>query len=229
MRNRIGSILLGLIFVLVGIGFLGNIFAWWSFDLFFDGWWTLFIIIPCLAALISQGPNFGNLFGLIVGCLLLLSRQGLFDMHFVSRLIVPALFILIGCAILFRGRRNAAAQSAAAQLRAEHSGRLPEYCAVFSGQTIRPVGERFDGCEGTAVFGGLDLHLENAIIDHDIAMNLTAVFGGIDIFLPASVKVVYSSVPIFGGVSNRRPPAVDEGAPTVYINAVAVFGGVDIK
>lgn len=231
MRNRVGTIFLGLAFMLIGLGFMGDVFSWWSFELFFDGWWTLFIILPCISSIISRGPQFGNLFGLTIGGILLLGAQDVVPSHLIGELILPLIFILIGLAVLFRGRMNDTARkiAAEAQKTAGSHGAQPSYCAVFSGQKVSPIGERFEGCEVTAVFGGVDLHLENSIIDHDIVINATAIFGGVDIFLPASVKVVFSSTPIFGGVSNKRPYCGDDSAPTVCINAVTIFGGMDIK
>ncbi len=54
-----------------------------------------------------------------------------------------------------------------------------------------------------AVFGGVDLNLKDARIYHDVVINVTSVFGGGEILVPPNVKVKVSSLPIFGGVSNR--------------------------
>ena len=38
MGKRISRTVLGLCIAAVGIGYLGNQFSWWHFDLFFEGW-----------------------------------------------------------------------------------------------------------------------------------------------------------------------------------------------
>ena len=42
------SIIIGIIIIFVAIIFLGNNFDIWNINVFFDGWWTLFIIIPAI-------------------------------------------------------------------------------------------------------------------------------------------------------------------------------------
>jgi hypothetical protein len=71
MRNRISNVLWGLFFIIIGVGFAGNLFFDWDFHLFFDGWWTLFIIIPCLISMIQNGFGTASTIGFIIGVLLL--------------------------------------------------------------------------------------------------------------------------------------------------------------
>ena len=47
--------------------------------------------------------------------------------------------------------------------------------------------------------------------------------------VPANVKVKISSVPIFGGASNKAQPPIVPDGPTVYVDCVSIFGGVDVK
>ena len=74
MKNKLSNAVWGICFIVAGLGLCGDILGLWNFNLFFPGWWTLFIIIPCLVALIQQGPSTGNCIGLAIGVLLLLSR-----------------------------------------------------------------------------------------------------------------------------------------------------------
>ena len=58
-NNTIRTILLGVIFILVGLGIgaqkLGYPFQFSS--LFFDGWWTLFLIVPGVIGLFKKDSN----------------------------------------------------------------------------------------------------------------------------------------------------------------------------
>jgi len=85
MRKRIGSVLWGVAFIIAGLGFAGNAFGIWDFDIFFDGWWTLFIIIPAIISMVENGPNTGNSIWLIVGGVLLLSAQDIIDGRIVGK------------------------------------------------------------------------------------------------------------------------------------------------
>jgi len=82
--------------------------------------------------------------------------------------------------------------------------------------------------DAEAYFGGLTVDLRNAVITQNISIDAIAVFGGVDILLPANVTVKLSDNSMFGGCSKHRNNAAAD-APTVYVNAVAMFGGVEVK
>lgn len=50
------------VLVLLGIIFALKIFNVVDVDIFLDGWWTLFIIIPAFAGLLLEREKIGNLF-----------------------------------------------------------------------------------------------------------------------------------------------------------------------
>jgi hypothetical protein len=62
-------------------------------------------------------------------------------------------------------------------------------------------------------------------------VNATVAFGGVDILVPKGWRISVRSTPIFGGLDDKtdhsEPPAPD--APTLHVDALTVFGGVDIK
>lgn len=229
MKNKASSVLWGVIFIIAGLGFVGNAFDIWNFTLFFDGWWTLFIIIPTAMSILQNGPRPVSICGFIIGVLLLLSSQGWFDGSLVEKLIVPIIFIMIGISMI---RKSIGFHSQA--FIGDNVGQgnyRRDYSGIFSGQdVIFNENEVFDGCTMNAIFGGVTLDLRDCIINQDIAIDCSAIFGGIDIYLPGDVNVKVSSTPIFGGVGNklRNKPYVQE-APTIYLNALCMFGGVDIK
>ena len=88
-------------------------------------------------------------------------------------------------------------------------------------------GEIFESAELTAIFGGIECDLRRAVIEQDCAINVCAVFGGIDILVPDNVNVKLSATSIFGGSSNKK--ASQKDAPTLYINGLCMFGGVEVK
>ncbi|GAA4655053.1 DUF5668 domain-containing protein [Anaerocolumna aminovalerica] len=227
MRNKISNALWGVFFILIGIIIAGNAFHLWKFNIFFDGWWTLFIIVPSLISIFQNGFRTSSLIVLTIGILLLLSIQDFFSFEVFGKLIVPVIFVFIGLSMIFKNFFHIGENSRSSN--PTYQGGSSEYTAVFSGSRHQIVGEKFLGTTINAIFGGVELDLRNAIIDEDIVINATAIFGGIDIFVPSNVKVKVSNVPIFGGVDNKAPTIVDMNAPTIFINSTCMFGGMDIK
>ncbi|BCN29701.1 hypothetical protein bsdtb5_09960 [Anaeromicropila herbilytica] len=76
-----------------------NIF---EIHLMFRGYWTLFIIIPCLIGLIENKDKMRYIVGLGIGIMLLLSSQHLVSIRFMSRLIGPFILVVIGISLLGR-------------------------------------------------------------------------------------------------------------------------------
>ncbi len=226
MRLKMSNFIWGIIFILVGVGFAGNAFNFWDFDLFFDGWWTLFIIVPCAVSLVKNGFRVSNLAGLLIGILLLLSSRGFIETQVLGKLIVPFIFVLIGINLVFKNLFKA---EHGIKAHIEYQGGSSEHSAVFAGATYRFDGEKFMGTTINAIFGGVEMDLRNAIIDEDIVINATAVFGGIDMWVPSNVRVKVSNVPIFGGVDNKASHTNDPNSPTIYVNSTCMFGGIDIK
>lgn len=219
--------IIGIIFVAAGIIFGGNVLEVWDVDLFFDGWWTLFIIVPAVISMISSGIHSSNLLTFVVGVLLLLAAQGLFEFRLLWKLLIPAIFIWIGLTIIGKGFSKPRATPV--PVKTVTNGSCKSFTAIFSGQEHRFDNTEFTGATITCVFGGLDLDLRNAIIRNDVSISSTNIFGGTDILLPPYVKCVVDDVPVFGGTDMKFSSSPDENAPTVYIRSVSVFGGMDVK
>lgn len=218
----------GLVLVVLGLIFGLNALGLTDIDVFFDGWWTLFIIIPCGMGLLREREKTGNLIGLIVGIALLLACQGILDFSLIGKLFFPAVLVIAGLAIVLNGvLGDKAARRFIEDHRHETGGR--EYCSTFSGQKLNFGGERFDGVKLTAVFGSIDLDLTGAIFDHDVLIDATAIFGGIDIIVPQDMRVRICSNSIFGGVEEERMHATQEDLITVYVNGNCMFGGISVK
>ena len=108
------------------------------------------------------------------------------------------------------------------------SQKKPEYNAIFSSTQVKYPNEIFMGTCINSVFGSVVLDLRDAIITEDVVINATVVFAGADIYVPGNVNIKVSSVPIFGGVSNKVGGGTPSG-PTIFVNATCMFGGLDIK
>lgn len=226
--KRISDIMWGLILIIIGVILGGNALDIFNINLFFDGWWTLFIIVPTFIGLVTERDKTGNIIGLIIGLLLLLSCRGLFDFKLIWKLIFPLIFVIIGLSLIFKNNINKEVSEKIKKLN-ENLSSNDGYTATFSGQNLNFDGEEFKGSNLNAIFGGIKLDLRKAIINEDIVINASSIFGGIDIYIPDNCKVKIKSNSIFGGVSNNKKCNVDDNSYTIYINASCMFGGVEIK
>lgn len=215
--------------VLIGIGVvLGlNALDITNINLFFDGWWTLFIIIPCFIDLFRDKDKTSNIVGLVIGIFLLLSCQGLIDFSSLWKMVVPIVLILIGLSFIFKNTFSESAKKIK-EINRNNSESDKEILAVFSSQKVNVSDEKFDGASISCVFGGVSLDLRGAKISSDIVINATSVFGGIDILVSDNVNVKVNSTSIFGGVDNKIENNSDN-KKTIYVNATCLFGGVDVK
>lgn len=224
--KKANKIIWGIVLVAAGVLLALNALNVTDFDILFDGWWTLFIIIPCTIGLFTERDKVGHLIGIAVGVFLLLCCLDILEFSMFWKLILPVAVLAIGLKLLFSGIFGTRSGKIANELRKKgHTSK--NGCAAFSGCEINYNGQIFDGAELTAVFGGIDCDLREAVITEDCTINVTVVFGGIDILVPPNVNVTVSSTCMFGGISNEIGTSPD--APTVYITGLCVFGGVDIK
>jgi len=202
-----------------------NVMGITNIEIFFDGWWTLFIIVPCFIGLFKEQEKLGNLIGLTIGVILLAAAQGVVSGELLVKLIVPIVLVSIGLSIIFKGVITA---SITDKIKSVNKNDLESYCATFSEQKVDMAGVDFKGANLDAIFGSVTLDLNGANISQDRVIHATAIFGGVQIKVPQNVNVKVKSNSIFGGVSNKTNYR-NENAPTLYINGSGIFGGVDIK
>ena len=224
--NKLNHILWGIVLIVAGAIFALNALNLTDIELFFDGWWTLFILVPCAVGLFTEREKTGNLIGLAAGVFLLLCCQDVLSFSMFWELFIPAIIIIIGLKLIF----TALFSGKAAEIRAKQKkeGKKPKTAfAAFSGNDIHFGGEPFDGAELAAIFGGVECDLRGAVITEDCVITVTVLFGGIDILVPEGINVKSNVFPLFGGAENKT--TVHKDAPTVYINGICMFGGVEIR
>ena len=224
--KKTSNLIWGIVLIIAGGVFALNALGVTNIDLFFDGWWTLFIIVPCAVGLFTEREKTGNLIGIAVGICLLLGCQDVVSFSMLWKLAVPAIIVIIGLKMVFSGITGNKANEIITRIK-QNGGQTKTGNAAFSGCDINYDGEIFEGAELNAVFGGIKCDLRKAVINKDSAITVCAVFGGIDILVPDNVNVKVNSTSIFGGVSNKTSACKD--APTIYVSGTCMFGGVDIK
>ena len=215
--------------VLIGIGLvIGlNSLGVTDIDIFFDGWWTLFIIVPCFIGLLDfeKGDKVGDIIGLLIGVALLLVSRDILEFDFIAKLILPTILVIVGLSMIFN---NTLKTKISEKVREGKKNGLEAIVATFAGQKVDKTNEKFEGASLDAIFGSIVLDLRKAKLSKETTIEASAIFGGIEIIVPNDVNVKVKSTPIFGGVSNRITNS-EENKETIYIEAFSMFGGVDIK
>ena len=101
MKN-FGNILWGIVLIIIGLIVGGNALGITNIDIFFDGWWTLFIIIPCFIGLFKEREKTGNIIGILIGIALLLCCQDILNFDMIWKLAFPLILIIIGISFIFK-------------------------------------------------------------------------------------------------------------------------------
>lgn len=225
--KKFSNILWGLLFIVLGVMIGLNSFGITNFNFFFDGWWTLFIIIPCFIEFFRSKVKVLNVIGIATGVALLLFCQGIFSLEMLWKLALPTILVLIGVALVFKDAIFAP-KSTATKKRSNKKGQEDKYSTSFSSKSIKYDGQVFYGNDLSATFGSITCDLRNAIINEDIIINANVTFGSIDILLPRGVNVDIKSSGI-GGTYNNTNRDIIAGAPTVFVSSMCLLGNVEIK
>lgn len=226
--KKFGNILWGILLIIIGLIIGGNSLGITNINIFFDGWWTVFIIVPSFIGLLKDEDKTGSLIGLLIGIALLLGCQNILNFDLIWKLAFPAILVIIGLSIIFKDTLGSKVNEEIKKLN-QNRNNVNKCCATFSGQNIKIENEKFTGADLTAVFGGVKYDLRNAIIESDVVINASSTFGGIEIYVPANVIVKTKSTAIFGGVENKANTQTNENSHTIYVNGTALFGGVEVK
>ena len=225
--KKASNLLWGLILVAVGVILAMNALGFASIDIFFDGWWTLFIIVPCAIGLFTDYDKTGHLIGICIGVFLLLCCQDILNFRMFWKLLFPAIIVIVGVKLILGSMLGNRGEQVFKQI--QENGSVKSGAATVSGATVDYTGEVFEGARLDAVFGGIKCDLRGAIINGDCVINASTVFGGIDIYVPEGLNVKVSSNSVFGGVSGRERGNDPANQHTLYLNATCLFGGVELK
>jgi predicted membrane protein len=244
--------------VLIALGVLFTLDSFGVIDAGSIGdYWPLFLIVPGVASLAWPRKNADRLWGVIliaVGTLFLLRNLDIVWISF--RHVWPAVLVAVGVYLVWRaidsrreppeggdgGIGQRAHDGAIAGLEASRglrepvapsmADRLNEF-AMFGGgdRTIRS--QAFRGGTVTAIMGGFDIDMRDAVMAADSAsIEVFVVMGGIDLKVPESWTVVIDVTPFMGGASYRKrgqqPPAAGP-QKVLTVTGFVFMGGVDVK
>lgn len=226
----LSRILWGIVLVLLGIIWGLNATGVTNIDIFFDGWWTLFIIVPSAISLVNPKNNgkVSSAICLVIGIFLLLGSLDVFDFDILWEILLPVIVVIIGLSLIFG---NKAKTTIKEKIDNTDFSNVEVITATFGEQNINKAGEKFEKANLDAVFGSIKLDLRDADLKNETFIKASAIFAGITILVPKDVEVKIKSTPIFGGVTSE---GLDEktnknAKKTIYVDGFALFGGIEIK
>ena len=249
----------GGLFLTIGILLAGNIGGYWNVDLpfllFYKGFWTLFIILPCVVSIIQNGFEVATTTAIVVSCLITSAKLGYLDFAMAKRLLLPLLLIIIGLSFFigyffpdqdgYEIEENTDQESTTLPSsnsldqndlelpvsQKQKVSSLREFASAFSSKTINYDNRIFRGCKLSTTFGELRLNISNAhLADPTLHIECSSMFGTVDIHVPEDVNVIVKGKAMFGGIHNyRKGISSIVGVPTIYINVICIVGGVDIR
>ena len=226
--DKFKNILWGIVILVIGIIWGLNALGITNITIFFEGWWTFLIIIPSLISLITKESKIWSGIFLVIGIVLFLCTRGIISFTLISKLIIPFILIVIGLSLIFKNTIDKRLKERIEAIKKDNE-KIEEYCVTFGTENISYQNQEFKGAKVDSIFGSILFDLKNATITKDQIINVNAIFGGVDIIVPKNVNIKVKSTPIFGGTSNKVKTVFNENLPTIYINSVTMFGGVDIK
>jgi predicted membrane protein len=214
--NRISRIILGICFLIFIILVSLNMIGVLSFNRFFSGWWTLFIIVPSISYIVTSKNKYLSILTFTVGILLLMASLNIIDFLIIWHLFVPISIALITLVFISKFLFSS-----------EKNKKSEEYSSVF-GREKKQITKKINGAIINTIFGSLYLDLTKSNIDHDIAFDVTSLFGSTVIELPTNVNVIVKSNNLFGTTKNLKKND-KKNEDTIFISSKSIFGGVIIK
>ncbi len=221
-----GKIIVGIILIVLGLGFLMDNFYIIDFGDYLSTYWpSALIIIGIINLFDKKSSKMSNIILILIGGIFQLNRLGLLKYDFWD-VFWPILLIIIGLSFIF-SRRPSVKIYPSNKVNSENT--INSF-AMFSGLKELNQSSSFEGGNVTAIFGGADIDLRGAELSNGEAyLELTTLFGGIDVFVPPNWRVEMSGVPIFGGWSNKTMINTDANAPVLKIKCFVAFGGIEVK
>lgn len=213
---------LGVLFLLNNLNIV-HIYDWWRL-------WPVILIVIGLQKLVdSSRPNdrAGGIVMLTVGGVFLANNLG-----WLTRDVWewwPLLLIAAGLAMLVNRSGHGFPSGMKVGVRQRSSA---DVLAIFGGFKRQVSTDDYRGASYVAVFGGGEIDLRRAQIQHDAAIvEIQAIFGGFEMKVPTNWLVTIEAVGIFGGTADEtlHPESDAPGVKRLIIRGIAIFGGVGIK
>lgn len=193
-----------------------------------EGWWALFIIVPCFINIFNDRRKAGAIIGCGIGILLLLAARSIIPWNDIWKYMLCLVAVVWGLTLLFFSNKK----SSDRRHYSEHAAPvvLDDNIEVnFGKQEYSYDGQPFEGADVHVSFGFVGLDLRDADIRDGAVINVDCSFGGIQIRLPKGVCINNRIDTTLAGVDCDCCTQPTDGAKTIYLKGHCNFGGIEIK
>lgn len=205
-----GTILFGVLLIVIGVGSLSKSFGFDALNLFFDGWWLYLIILFALADMVKNRISFLNCLAVFFCVWELLYRYGVIVQGVSFAVIFALLFILWGIHVIFGGMSTETGKVCVCKTQT--------YSA--SGQTIEQV---------CCVLGHSILDLRGGTYQSGQAVKVKCVLGSVEVLVPSAWKVSpVCSGKVMGTFSDRTDFANNQ-EKEIILDYSIVMGSVALR
>lgn len=230
-RGVDSRLVVGLIFLLVGLYFLLNNFNLIPFELpdFVTSWQVLLILIGLLL-LVSRERRGGGIILVVVGIVFLLPEFFDVSVGEVVRQFWPLAFVIIGIVLLFRRSQE---KKTINYLDAEdHAVDYIDETSILGNNDRLITSDRFRGGKITTILGGNEVNFVNArLTEGQHELDIFTLFGSIELTVPSDWNVKIDVTPIVGSFEDRRHHQTNFSAgdsKQLIIRGLVLFGSGEL-
>ena len=228
--NRTSKIIGGIALLAFGIVWALELLNLININL--DGWWALFIIVPCFINIFNDRHKAGAIICCGIGVLLLLAARNIILWADIWKYMICLAAVVWGFSLLFFSHKKKACHccaSASSKPIVQDASNNYKIDVSFSKQEYNFGGQYFEGADVHASFGFVSLDLRNADIIDGAVINLDCSFGGVEIRVDNDVCVINGIESTFAGVDCNCNTQQADGLKTLHLKGHCTFGGIEIK
>ena len=193
-----------------------------------EGWWALFIIVPCFINIFNDRRKAGAIIGCGIGILLLLAARSIIPWNDIWKYMLCLVAVVWGLTLLFFSNKKSSDRRHYSEQAAPVV--LDDNIEVnFGKQEYSYDGQPFEGADVHVSFGFVGLDLRDADIRDGAVINVDCSFGGIQIRLPKGVCINNGIDTTFAGVDCDCCTQPTDGAKALYLKGHCNFGGIELK
>lgn len=235
-RHQEAQILGGLFIIAFGTLFMLERSNYVHFQKWVLSWETIVIAIGIVTL---YKHNFQHFFGyLLIGVGATFIIKDLYPDLIDTGLIIPAIVIIFGIFTVFKatnliGNKKHKSKHVLFDESSDVTSESFIQSTTFFGDVNKNItSKNFEGGSFTTVFGGTEINLTKADIQHPVTIKGTTIFGGMTLIVPSNWQVNSEITTIFGGVEDKRYVPGDyqiDPNKTITLTGSCVFGGVEIQ
>lgn len=229
MRHTISTKILGLLFIVVGVGYVGEYTGIWSFTIFFRGWWALLFIIPAILSMIDNGIQYMNSAVALFGFYVLARLYDLIDYRLTFGVIASICCILLGLKILFGGRKDNHKRERFHKNYTPYEENIKNEkirSTVYFGSRKVHAHGKIASVHGECVLGSQVIDLSQCDLMNVQFVTIDSVLGNVEVIVRDSMHYVVNKSNVLGSCVIEDGP---RGSYDLHVDVSCVLGQVVLR